>query len=151
MRKLNLSTLCRDWDANFHSSVREKVSRFSPVPGIASEECDTSKKAVLHKTLPYYLNKSFQVILAIKRKDKSTTQLMKQPRWCSLWPLSLLFLGKHFPRNNKDKGYKLHHVGCFINWMMMHGSTNIYKKYNSFCWAKKKNTSKEFRPKLILF
>ena len=30
-----------------------------------------------------------------------------------------------YPRNNKDNCFKLHHVGCFINRMMLHGSTNI--------------------------
>jgi hypothetical protein len=54
-------------------------------------------------------------------------------------------LGKCFPRNNKDKDYKLHHVGCFTNWMMMHGATNIKLEFSavtkcSLCQVRKSNS-----------
>ena len=81
MRKPKLSTLCRDWDTNFHRSVRENLSRISSVPAINSEEYDTSKKTVLHKTLPYYLNKPLQLYLTVERKDKkSTTRSAEQKK-----------------------------------------------------------------------
>jgi hypothetical protein len=31
--------------------------------------------------------------------------------------------------NNKDDCLKLHHVGCLINRVMMHGATNIKLKF----------------------
>jgi hypothetical protein len=50
--------------------------------------------------------------------------------WKALYMFWALFIPtlKHvecFPSNNKAKCSKLHHLGCFSNYMMMHRSTNI--------------------------